>query len=324
MKIPVIFSYARSNKYEKIPNNDTPFLYQLPHDYTLDIIDQIIEMDFDTKEKIFMVSYPTPDIIRFVGILKMYGWKVLYDVRDEWEEFHKVDMARWYDEAAERYFVANCDVVCAVARPLMKKIQKYTSNKIIQYSPNALDISVLDDLKKREITEQFTIGYFGHLTGSWFRWDTLIEMARKRPNWQFDIIGHFEPKNLNLPKNILLLGSRTHKDIKEVSRKWSVAIIPFKIGQLYDCSDPIKVYEYLALGLPVVSSISKQLIDYPMVSMAKDTDDYIRKIEIAAKTSFDKEAVDSFLSNNTWEIRANHMLELLKKVRPTNEVIGGE
>jgi hypothetical protein len=45
--------------------------------------------------------------------------------------------------------------------------------------------------------------------------------------------------------------------------RWSTAVIPFRMGPLADGVDPIKIYEYLAFGLPVVSFRMPQISDYP-------------------------------------------------------------
>ena len=59
------------------------------------------------------------------------------------------------------------------------------------------------------------VGYFGHLTASWFDWDSLIEIAKSRPKYHFEIIGHSAPDDLELPKNIDLMGPKTHPEINK-------------------------------------------------------------------------------------------------------------
>ena len=118
-----------------------------------------------------------------------------------------------------------------------------------------------------------TIGYFGHLTGSW---ESLIQVAKHRPNYYFEIIGHSEPKSLNLPSNVSILGPKNHLEINEIASNWSVAIIPFKVSKLSDAVDPIKIYEYLALNLPVVSFKMPQIENYPNTLIANNVERVLR------------------------------------------------
>lgn len=324
MGIPVIFSYFRWNIYDDIPQNNKENLYQLPIDYTMEIMDKLIEYDFGDKNKIFIVSFPYPELVRYISKLQLNGWKVIYDVRDNWEEFHKVGMAKWYNESSEKFFVANCDVVCAVAKPLVDKMQAYTQNKKILLSPNALDEKFLNYYKgenRRKENNDIKIGYVGHLSSGWFDWESLIKIAKANINWTFEIIGHFEPKGMRFPQNIVLLGSKTHDQIKDYAKKWDVAIIPFKISELSDCVDPIKVYEYLAMGLPVVSFRMPQIHEYPYVFIANNSDEFIGKIKEAISIEVDYEKVLSFLKKNTWNIRAQEIINYTKEIRTYSDII---
>lgn len=312
MDIPVLFSYYRWNSLDDLPTYNPENVFQMPIDYTMQYLDQLIRYDYGSKEKIFIVSFPYPELARYIGILKMNNWKVIYDVRDNWEEFHKVNMAKWYDEAMERYFVCNCDIVCAVAKPLQVKMQQYTAQKQVLLSPNALDSNFYIDrqLKGTKVnSEMLKVAYVGHLSAGWFNWEAIIEMATIKPKWIFEIVGHFEPNGLKLPENIRLLGSKSHEEIRQLAKGWDVAMIPFKMGELSDCVDPIKIYEYLAMGLPVVSFKMPQIHDYPNTYIAYSTEEFIERIMEAAERPFDHKTNEAFLRTNTWEIRAKQLLE---------------
>lgn len=310
MNVPVFFSYWRWHKYEKIPSYSDNRLFQSPIDKTLEYMDEIIKFNFKDKKKIFVVSFPYPYLVRIVNQLNMNGWVTIYDVRDDWEEFHKVKQAKWFDINAEKYIVNNCDIVCAVSRPLQRKIQNYTKNKIIQLSPNAFDSKFIKDSKIKIAPRdgKAVIGYFGHLTNSWFDWESLIKIAKLKTNWTFEIIGHHIPNNLNLPSNIKYMEPKIHNEIREITKKWRVAIIPFKIGKLSNAVDPIKVYEYLGLGLPVVSFRMPQIHDYPYVFIANNVNEFILQIQKALTVSMDIKVIEKFLANNRWENRAKQFL----------------
>lgn len=308
--VPVFFSYWRWNRNDQLPNHPNPMLFQSPIDLTMKYINKVINYDFKDKTKIFVVSFPHLFCARIINSLHLHGWTVIYDVRDEWEEFQKVGQAKWFNKDIEKYIVNNSDVVCTVSKPLRDKIQTYT-DKQIQLSPNALDSNFLTNGKvsKAQYDGKPVIGYVGHLTDAWFNWDAILQIADQEPTWRFEIIGHSMPDHIKLPANIHYLGPKNHQEIKRIAKKWRVAIIPFTISTLSDGVDPIKVYEYLAMGLPVVSFRMPQIHDYPYVHIAHSIQEFKEQIRIALKVPVNLNIIEEFLKQNRWENRAQQFIQ---------------
>jgi len=88
---------------------------------------------------------------------------------------------------------------------------------------------------------------------SWFDWELLRKVAFLRPNISFVVVGRGEfPKNL--PQNVYLLGPRPHEKIPAYMQHADVGLIIFKdLPLIRKIEGPLKFYEYLASGLPVVS-----------------------------------------------------------------------
>jgi len=157
------------------------------------------------------------------------------------------------------------------------------------------------------------VGYFGHLTSSWFDWDALISIAQERPSYQFEIIGHSAPDNLELPRNIELMGPKTHSEINDIAAYWSVAIIPFKSSLLSDAVDPIKIYEYMALNLPTVSFRMPQIEKYPYTITVDNVEDFCAAIDEFVNHQPLKDVLTNWLDSNTWEDRVDSMLDIALK-----------
>lgn len=307
--VPVLFAYWRWGKSEAVPEAGDAGLLQIPIDLVLAEMQRIAAADLGGKKKIFVVTFPHLACARFLHTFSAHGWQTVYDVRDDWEEFHAVGAAKWYREGIERYIANSVDVVTAVSAPLRSKIQGYLREGTVHLSPNALDTRFLARrIQVRPRDGRKVIGYVGHLTAAWFDWEALVHVARVRPDWTLEIVGHSAPKDLDLPPNLRLLGPRDYRQILDIARGWRAALIPFKICRLSDGVDPIKVYEYLAMGLPVVSFRMPQIHDYPYVFIAHDRDQFVARIEEALDVEMDAAVIRRFLAVNRWEDRVEQLL----------------
>lgn len=228
-------------------------------------------------------------------------------------------MANWYLSSYERFITREADVVTAVARPLALKLAKMSDRDDILVSPNALDVDF--PRRPREVSRPPIAGYFGHLTDRWFDWDLVIATANALPTWRFELAGHQAP-DLALPANVALVGLLSHEEIADRARAWSVGIIPFVPGLLSDGVDPIKVYEYLHLGLPVVSSFFPQMSDYPGVTMVDSPEHFVAALEAAVGAPLDQDEIDAWLQSNTWRVRVDGYRAAIVSSKPRTPLDG--
>ena len=322
--IPVIFNYHRWRRTDDHPPYQGDLLFQIPIDVTKQFMAKLSTLKTD-KKKIFIVSYPHPTIPKILNRFKINGWINLYDARDDWEEFEKVGQAKWYKSSVERYIVRNCDHVTAVSKPLADKLDQYEPMNPVHVVPNALSPNFLSHNYRWNGGSNIKIGYFGHLTSSWFDWDSLIEISKRRPRYKFEIIGHSAPDNLELPPNIDLMGPKTHPEINIIAAEWNVAIIPFKTGLLSDAVDPIKIYEYMALDLPTVSFRMPQIDSYPATITVENVEDFLIALDEFSKYRPKKGSLSKWLSKNTWGDRIDYMLNLSHEENKDGlALLGGE
>jgi ubiquinone/menaquinone biosynthesis C-methylase UbiE len=314
MNIPVLFNFHRWRETDHIPPYLGGLIFQSPTDRTPEMIDELLTCDLKQTRRILIVSYPHPATCRLVNVANANGWVTIYDCRDDWEEFHKVRMAKWYDPAVERFILNNCDLTCCVSRPLQAKLRRLNDRRPVRLSPNAYDPAFVDGQHQRRPSAELKVGYFGHLSESWFDWDALQWISRRRPTYRFEIIGHSAPKKLKLPSNVVLLGPKRPPEICRLAAEWRVGMIPFRVGPLADGVDPIKIYEYFGLGLPVVSFRMPQIADYPYTTTVDTKEAFVTALDRALRESPKPEVFREFLQNNTWDVRAREMLRWADEV----------
>jgi len=308
---PVFFNYYRWRDTDPLPSHPDPLLFQSPIDITPRLLDEVLGADFGGKRKVLFASFPHETMVRTLTHAASHGWVTIYDARDDWEEFAKIGMAKWYHPGYERYLVAHADVVTAVSAPLARKME-LLGGRQVSVNANALDPAFPTPTVPRR-PDATTIGYFGHLTDKWFDWNLLIRAANAHPHFTFELAGHQNPE-LRLPANVRLLGLLGHQELAELSAGWALALIPFKNGALADAVDPIKVYEYLHLGLPVLTTYFPQCVDYPGVRVTESAAEFVAAIPRLAGSVLDAGEVASWLAVNTWERRVDAYSELAEQV----------
>jgi UDP-galactopyranose mutase len=135
--------------------------------------------------------------------------------------------------------------------------------------------------------------------------------AAAKPDWHFVIIGpvvKIDPATLpNLP-NIHYLGGKDYKELPQYLSGWDVALIPFAMNESTKYISPTKTPEYLAAGIPVISTPIKDVVspygDNKLVHIANNAKELVKSGEAILKKKAKKSwlsKVDAFLAGNSWD-----------------------
>jgi hypothetical protein len=128
-------------------------------------------------------------------------------------------------------------------------------------------------------------------------WDLIRGISKRLPDWEFWLCGALAPHDRKpLRKlrdtHIKYLGYLSPEEIRSLSFKASVGIIPFLQNEMIRISLPLKAFEYLACGLPVVTVPIDSLKAYPsFFTMASSADEFARAIREVGDTGCDREAI---------------------------------
>ncbi len=244
------------------------------------------------------------------------GWVTVYDVLDDWAEFHRVGQAVWYDEPFERHLIVATDAVFAINDFLAGRIREL-GGEDTGIVGNGLKLG-LEVVREERLLErgEVTVGYFGYLAGAWFDWELIAEAARRRPSWRFYLIGYGgSPEGVELPANVALLGKKPQGELAAFAANWDVAIIPFKPDRLAAGADPIKTYEYLAMGLPVVATgVYPPAGGEAFVSRAEGAEAFLEELARAAARSREGvQARQDYAASCTWAARLDALLSAVER-----------
>ena len=180
-----------------------------------------------------------------------WGWRLVYDCMDEHAGFATTGPAMLAQEAE---LIANADLVVTSSRSLHEKAAPARRRLLL---PNAADFPHFHAALRApaKLRERPVIGYYGAIA-EWFDTELVADAARRRPDWRFVLVGSTFGARLGelaRLRNVELVGERPYHDLPERLADFDVAIIPFRRSELTLATNPVKFYEYLAAGKPVVA-----------------------------------------------------------------------
>jgi glycosyltransferase involved in cell wall biosynthesis len=294
-----------------------PNVFQIPMYKFLGSINQFEDClikPFNWKSKIYLITLPSRDFILKLYKLRELEFTIVYDIMDEWEEFHKLGQAIWYKKELEEELIINSDAVFAVSSPLIEKFNYLRTDILLNgngYSEEMLGKEnklIATNFKNQ--TKKLKIGYFGHLTESWFDWPLVFELAKLNRDVIFEIIGYGCSDQIEMEiekyQNINFLGQKKHDELVDYAKHWKIGLIPFKNSTLSEAVDPIKIYEYLYFGIPVVSSGIPHLKSFPntwVINNFRDGDQIIKDILLGKVSLASKNTISDFLVKTQWDER---------------------
>jgi glycosyltransferase involved in cell wall biosynthesis len=148
----------------------------------------------------------------------------------------------------------------------------------------------------------------------------VVEMAKLRPQWSFAFVGPIGPGDprtnvdaLRSQPNIHLLGHRPYEQLVEVLRGADAAIVPYHLEGEMRSVFPMKTYEYLAAGLPVVATPMESLGDVPDIVKAPDAEAFVARLQEAmdGDSQSARAARSRRAQAHSWESRLDQIAEVL-------------
>lgn len=197
--------------------------------------------------------------------------------------------------------------------------QHFASSRLIAAEPE--DQANLTGLK---------IGFFGVIDER-FDLELIDFMATKKPDWQIILIGpvvKIDPATLPRHSNIHYLGQKSYQQLPEYLSGWDLALIPFKLNESTRFISPTKTPEYLAAGVPVVSTPIRDVINpyglQGLVQVASTKEEFLTAAETVLKKKKSVEwvmKVDEFLADKSWDHTYSQMKNKIAQVQSQDKLL---
>ena len=229
----------------------------------------------------------------------------------------------------------NTVYVVSTAEKLQKDVISYRGNdRNTLLSGNGVDVKHFSQQSKIYsipvevqgiITDKRPIvGYFGAIA-PWFDFDLVVEAAKNRPEYKFVLIGpqygRYLP-HINLLKdadNIVWTGALDYELLPFVAQKFTITTIPFKLNDVTESTSPIKLFEYMAMGKPIVTTAMRECKKYPEVMIANNVTEYITLIDKAINITqgcnykqYSKRLI-TIANDNSWHQKAKEITDLVER-----------
>jgi len=237
-------------------------------------------------QTIFWMASPAPFLARTIAFRGQIP--LIFDWLDDYAIFQQLPL-----KVVEMQWRAleEADLVFASSKELLKRAQGRGAKRAF-FLPNGVDpepwlraAREISPAPEKDVSA--TVGYFGTIS-HWMDKDLVLKIARALPTWRFVFIGPRADKGaldeVFQLENCRHVEAVCHDRLPELAARFDVCWIPFMDNSQTRAINPVKVYEYLALGKPVVAPELPDLAELSHVLyLAKSQSEWKRQLELALR-----------------------------------------
>lgn len=295
-----------------------------------DLRGEIFKALSDNTTAIKVIRIQSIDLATSIDEVKKYinsGFKVVYEYIDEISDEITGGIPEFALKRHHWMLESEDDImVIATSNKIFDDVKKYR-NKNCLLSTNGVDVNhwsknnlgeIPKEISSLTNTNKVIVGYHGALA-KWIDYDLLHRIADDEL-FEIVLIGHEHDSSLKESKllerdNVHFIGSRSYFDLPVYAAYYDIGILPFKKYELTDSVSPVKLFEYMALGIPVVTTDLPECLKYEscLVSPADDYEQFVENLHIALlarKTNEYKDMLFSEANQNSWRGKTIEYLNL--------------
>jgi len=257
----------------------------------------------------------------------------------------------WLEQLPFKHVVYDCidDVAVHVSRPRLTSLMKKWEDELIQRASGAVVTSEMlgDDLRQRRADlpistirngvdvdrferlaaaaarptdlpngERPIVGFVGALY-DWIDWKLIAEACLAMPDCDFVLVGpsdkRFDDCDARLAKNAYFYGARLYSEVPAYMRAFDVCWTPFDQSRVSRAANPVKIYEYLAMGKPVVTTPVADTDKFDdLVRVGVDRAEIIEHLRAALTEEPRVEERKAFARANSWDVRAAEYVSFIQ------------
>lgn len=245
--------------------------------------------------------------------------QIIYYCVDEYAQFSGVSSTSLAE--LEQQLLRQSDLVIVSADRLYESKKNVNPRTVLirhgvdfNHFRKALDPETVVPAEIRDLPRP-VIGFFG-LIADWVDLDLIAAVAKKFSSGSVVMLGKATTDTSVLEQipNVHLLGRQSYESLPGYCKGFDVALMPFRINELTLNANPLKVREYLAAGLPVVSTAIPEVEVLGLCRIGRDRDSFIHEVELALQDPGPSAARSDSMSDESWEARLDELRRCLARV----------
>jgi glycosyltransferase involved in cell wall biosynthesis len=273
-----------------------------------------------------IVWFSRPEMVDLVGEIPP-ARLLLYHVVDEYTAYsgHTPASRRWVEER-EKKMMALVDAVIVVSEKLYEAKRPLNPNTYLvrngvdfqAYAAALADPYLPDDLRAIPIPR---LGYIG-LIGDKLNFAMLKELAQENPEWSLVLLGEARVSQqaeawraLRALPNVHHLGPVKVSQVPHYVKGFEIGLMPYLQNRHAEHISPLKLYDYLAAGLPVASAdipAAREFGQYIYVAGSPDNFSQAVRAALADTAPERRQARTQVAAQHTWETRAEQLSNVIQ------------
>lgn len=256
------------------------------------------------------------------------GFKIIYEYIDELSDEISGHLPDFVYDRHKNIIEDKSNIAVGSADKLIEEIEEIRGKENVAMITNGVQYDhwqyrsdeVPEKLKDIVSKGNPIIGYFGALA-KWFDYELLKKVAKERPNYEIVLIGFlydnsFKDSKIDELENVHYLGIVDYKELNQYSQYFTISTIPFLLNDITESTSPVKLFEYMAMGHPIVTTDMRECRKYKSVLIGKSHENFIEKLDFAL-TLDKKDEYYNYLKEealaNTWREKAAILDRLIEK-----------
>lgn len=300
------------------------FLNQLNNKVIDEVVRKIIK-DYGVQEYVFFNSFcPVTSPI----ISKKIQPQPLANIYQSLDEISQEKYIARHGINAEFYAMRNCDIAIGTSTGLCDR-HAQENNRQVHLLANAADFDVFENALNKDLpkpvefesVQKPIILYTGHYSDLRMDHELVKKITAAFPDAEIFFVGTYEKKDLQAHglssiANLHFIGSRPIESLPAYLKYAKVSIIPYATNELTKGIYPLKINEYLASGIPCVStSFSNDIRSFEgLIYISETHDDFIANIQKAMKENTSEKLADriAHAKENSWRTRIQKLESIIE------------
>ena len=223
------------------------------------------------------------------------------------------------DAVPERELVARSDLVACSSDELAARMRERTAPRALVvvrngWDPQAFPVQPSSPLPRHG---PLSLAYFGTVA-AWLDFDALHALVRDDNRVSVRLIGPLDGVGADDLAGLVRVPPVEHSRLAQAVAGADALLLPFRVDDLTRAVDPVKLYEYVALGKPILASHWPELDRFaPMLTFYRDATELCELVRKRAFTQPPSQAErEAFLAPQSWGARGNALREAIERVRP--------